>query len=333
VNAGFTASGNLASRLVVAIGVIAVFTGLAWADMTGLGGAGPACWLMPIAAVAAAWAASEAAALAQNGGFAIRRRLVLAAAVGITVAPIVGLASSGMLTGCSADGVSPMAPGAACGVSPAAGRLVPMAWAAAAAAVALALLVAAELVGYAGGERRLARAVGGGFTAVAIGLPLAFMVALRLIGEWQAEGPGIRRLVPLLSLIAVVKGGDIAAYVVGSLIGRRRMAPRLSPGKTWEGAAGALVASVAAAWWVIEWLGGNAAVPAGANAAVPAGGWLVYGVVVGLAGMVGDLAESFVKRELAAKDSGRMLGGLGGALDLIDSLLIAAPVAWLLWAV
>ena len=63
----------------------------------------------------------------------------------------------------------------------------------------------------------------------------------------------------------------------------------------------------------------------------PWGGWLVFGVGVGLAGMFGDLAESLLKRELGAKDSGRSLGGLGGVLDLIDSLLFAAPVAWILW--
>jgi phosphatidate cytidylyltransferase len=58
---------------------------------------------------------------------------------------------------------------------------------------------------------------------------------------------------------------------------------------------------------------------------------VVYGPLVGLAGMAGDLAESLVKRECGAKDSGRSLGGLGGVLDLVDSLLFAAPVAWLLW--
>ena len=69
-----------------------------------------------------------------------------------------------------------------------------------------------------------------------------------------------------------------------------------------------------------------------APAAQPWGGWPVYGLAVGLAGMVGDLAESLLKREAGAKDSGRSLGGLGGVLDLVDSLLFAAPVAWLLWA-
>ena len=102
------------------------------------------------------------------------------------------------------------------------------------------------------------------------------------------------------------------------------MAPALSPGKTWEGAVASLIGSSAAAWFVLEQLGKSAA-------AGPWGGWLVFGLLVGLAALAGDLAESLVKRECGAKDSGRSLGGLGGFLDLIDSLLFAAPVAWLLW--
>ena len=63
----------------------------------------------------------------------------------------------------------------------------------------------------------------------------------------------------------------------------------------------------------------------------PLGGWPLFGLLVGSAGMVGDLSESLVKRELAAKDSGRSLGALGGFLDLADATLLAAPVAWVLW--
>jgi phosphatidate cytidylyltransferase len=102
------------------------------------------------------------------------------------------------------------------------------------------------------------------------------------------------------------------------------MAARLSPGKTWEGAAASLAASLAASWIVldrVDW----------PTADRPWGGWPAFGVLVGMAGMAGDLAESLVKRDLDAKDSGRSLGGLGGVLDLVDSLLLAAPVAWALW--
>ena len=132
-------------------------------------------------------------------------------------------------------------------------------------------------------------------------------------------------VLPLVSLIAVVKAGDVLAYVVGSLIGRTKMAPVLSPGKTWEGAVGSLAGSLLASWLIFEKAGF-------ATEARPLGGWIVFGLVVGIAGMLGDLAESLVKRELGAKDSGRLLGGLGGVLDLIDSLAFAAPIAWLLWA-
>jgi phosphatidate cytidylyltransferase len=110
---------------------------------------------------------------------------------------------------------------------------------------------------------------------------------------------------------------------MGSLVGRHRMAPTLSPGKTWEGAVASLLAALAAAWLVIDWW---AVAPWR-----PWGGWPVFGLVVGLSGTAGDLAESLVKRESGAKDSGRSLGGLGGFLDLVDSPLFAAPVAWLLW--
>jgi phosphatidate cytidylyltransferase len=148
------------------------------------------------------------------------------------------------------------------------------------------------------------------------------MIALRLLdpGAVAAE-PTPLGILPLVSMVAVVKAGDVAAYAAGTLVGRHRMAPILSPGKTWEGAAASLAASVAAAWVVLAW-----ASPAG-----PWGGWPVFGLLVGAAGMIGDLAESLVKRELGAKDSGRLLGGLGGVLDLVDSLLPAAPVAWVLW--
>ena len=80
---------------------------------------------------------------------------------------------------------------------------------------------------------------------------------------------------------------------------------------------------MAVAWLVI----GRGGFPS-----APLGGWAVYGLLVGLAGMLGDLSESLVKRECGAKDSGQSLGGMGGFLDFVDSLLLAAPVAWMLWA-
>ena len=129
----------------------------------------------------------------------------------------------------------------------------------------------------------------------------------------------------LLAAMALVWIADITAYFAGRAFGKHKLAPSISPGKTWEGAAASLVAAIAMAWVVIEWCGAG-------RAGRPCGGWLAYGLLVGTAGMAGDLAESLVKRDLGAKDSGRSLGGMGGFLDLVDSLLLAGPVAWLLWA-
>jgi phosphatidate cytidylyltransferase len=186
-------------------------------------------------------------------------------------------------------------------------------------ALVLGLMAIIEVATYRREAAALPRLAAGFATATAIGLPFAFMMRLRLMHDTA----GLASLVPLASMLAVVKVGDIAAYFVGSRLGRNRMAPFLSPGKTWEGAAASLAASLAVAWLFVDVLLDNA--PG------PWGGWPVFGLAVGLAGMLGDLSESLVKRELAAKDSGASLGALGGFLDLADATLLAAPVAWGLW--
>ncbi len=131
----------------------------------------------------------------------------------------------------------------------------------------------------------------------------------------------------LLWLVAVTKFSDMGAYVTGSIIGRHKMIPHVSPGKTWEGIGGALLFSQLAA--------------SGLYAAFPSqlaffGGWphvIILGFLLSILAVIGDLAESVVKRALNAKDSGRMLPGIGGALDLIDSVCFTAPalVIYLKW--
>jgi phosphatidate cytidylyltransferase len=107
------------------------------------------------------------------------------------------------------------------------------------------------------------------------------------------------------------------------------MTPLLSPGKTWEGAAGAVVFAAFAAWLVlILWVEHKGTVGADSQSPLP---WLVYGVLVGVVGLLGDLAESLLKRDLGRKDSSSWMPGFGGVLDLLDSILFAAPVAYLLW--
>ena len=305
------ARASLASRTAVTVALVGMFGGLVWADAAGFGGVPPMVWLLPLVVAVAARGAAEFAVLCTAAGVPVRGRIVQLLTVFVAVSSTFG-----------SQAVVATAP-----TAPPGARL---GWTAVAMMAAVVVLLASEVARYTRGARALDGLAAAAFGVAWLGLPLAFMVALRLvcvenIGPEQ-RGPGHLGILPLVSLVAVVKAGDIAAYVVGSLAGRRKMAPTLSPGKTWEGAVASLAASVAAAWWVIERATGDSGVR-------PWGGWPLYGLAVGAAGMLGDLAESLVKRELGAKDSGRMLGGLGGVLDLVDSLLLAAPVAWLLWAV
>ncbi len=134
------------------------------------------------------------------------------------------------------------------------------------------------------------------------------------------------------SLLVVVKGGDVGAYFFGRLFGKRKMVPHLSPGKTWAGAVGALVGSAASA---VAWL--QFATPLFSpdrNQPWAPPFWIAsafYGLILGVTGLIGDLCESLIKRDVGKKDSARLLPGFGGLLDLMDSVLYAGPVAYLLW--
>jgi len=143
----------------------------------------------------------------------------------------------------------------------------------------------------------------------------------------------------LLYLLLVVWAGDIFAYFVGKSIGRHLMAPRISPKKTWEGAAASLVASVAVGCLLFHY-----ALPL--SSALLRVGLIerrdgIFGleqpatepivlltIVINLAAQLGDLVESLIKRGAGVKDSGAILPGHGGMLDRIDALLFAAPVLW-----
>ncbi|MBC8127976.1 MAG: CDP-archaeol synthase [Gloeobacteraceae cyanobacterium ES-bin-144] len=126
----------------------------------------------------------------------------------------------------------------------------------------------------------------------------------------------------LLWLIAVTKFTDMGAYVTGSLLGRHKMIPHVSPGKTWEGFGGALFFSQLAA------CGLYAAFPSQLSFFKGYPHVIVLGFLLAVLAVIGDLAESVVKRALNAKDSGRMLPGIGGSLDLIDSICFTAPALY-----
>jgi phosphatidate cytidylyltransferase len=131
----------------------------------------------------------------------------------------------------------------------------------------------------------------------------------------------------LLWLLAVTKFTDMGAYLTGSVVGRHKMIPHISPAKTWEGFAGALVFAQLAGCGLYAWFPDALAVLGGYGHVV------ALGVLLAVLAVVGDLAESVVKRSLEAKDSGRFLPGIGGSLDLIDSVCFTAPALflYLLW--
>lgn len=155
------------------------------------------------------------------------------------------------------------------------------------------------------------------FTVIYLGVLASFLFQLR----WLADAPGDsnRSRHALFLTIFVPKCCDIGAYCAGRLFGRHKMTPLLSPKKTWEGAAGGIMLAILTAigvcsigqrpeFWIVK--------------------AIALGVVVGIAGMLGDLAESLIKREGQKKDASQAVPGFGGVLDVIDSVLFAAPVSF-----
>jgi phosphatidate cytidylyltransferase len=140
----------------------------------------------------------------------------------------------------------------------------------------------------------------------------------------QEHGPSL-----LLLLFCVVWAGDIAALYVGRSLGRYKLAPRLSPNKTWEGSLASVTGSVVVTVLLI--LLGDQMARHNLTGLAYTGSWLhwmVLAVLLNVAAQVGDLVESALKRGAHVKDSGALLPGHGGVLDRIDALLLAAPVLW-----
>jgi phosphatidate cytidylyltransferase len=146
-----------------------------------------------------------------------------------------------------------------------------------------------------------------------IGLGLGFVVLLRDIPE--------HAVLVVFTVLLAVWANDTLAYAAGRTIGRHKMAPTVSPGKTWEGFAAGALASIAVAFFALYeqdfltiWQS------------------LVLGLLIAVAGPLGDLFESALKRDMQVKDTGRVLGGHGGMLDRVDALLFVAPAVYFLLA-
>ncbi len=169
-------------------------------------------------------------------------------------------------------------------------------------------------------EQMLADASTAIFCLFYVGMTLVTLPALRE----ETNGPSL-----VAFLLCVVWAGDIAALYIGRAWGRHKMAPSLSPNKTWEGTLGSLAGSLLVAgallglarlfeMWDKVWL----------SYPEDLWYWLGLAVLINAAAQVGDLAESALKRSAGVKDSGDLLPGHGGVLDRIDALLLAAPVLW-----
>jgi phosphatidate cytidylyltransferase len=146
------------------------------------------------------------------------------------------------------------------------------------------------------------------FSIIYIGLFCGFVLGIRIeFGLW-----------PLLMFIFVIKSADIGAYTVGTLFGKHKFSPNISPGKTWEGMFGAVTSAV-----IVSFLFG-----AGCDIMSwwPA---LIFGIFIAFTGQLGDLVESMMKRDAETKDSSNKVPGFGGILDIIDSPLFAAPFGYL----
>ena len=144
-----------------------------------------------------------------------------------------------------------------------------------------------------------------------VALPLSYAIRL--------HGLGRVGLWILLFALVITWIGDTAAYFVGRAIGKNHLAPKLSPKKTWEGAAASMVGALLIGWLASRWIN------------VPLPYLLGLAAAGNVAGQMGDLLESAFKRSAGVKDSGSLLPGHGGILDRIDALILASPVVWYYW--
>ena len=149
------------------------------------------------------------------------------------------------------------------------------------------------------------------FGVVWVGMAIGFAILLREL----PHGDGL--------VVAVLLGtflGDTGAYLGGRLFGTRKLAPRISPNKTWEGLIGGILVATAVVWWYglsTEWMGG--------------GKGAILGFAVALAAPVGDLLESAVKRDAGTKDAGTLFGAHGGALDRLDAAFFTLVTGYYVW--
>ena len=301
----------LRPRLVLGFLIVSALAVLCWFDAHAIR---PGIYLAPLALVLALLAAQEILAFLRLGGHQPLGWVVILGAL----VPV--LASCGPIAWESYPAHCPV------------GRL---GWLAVGLVCALLIALVAEMGRFDGPGSATVHLALACLPILYVGGLLGMFVQLRLLGNGLGENPdqtgGRYGLIAWLSLVIVAKSSDIGQYTVGRLWGRHQLAKTLSPGKTWEGALGGIGFALLGGGLSLGPLAGALGCPSGRGWPAWLGGCLCYALLVGIAGIVGDLAESMLKRDVGVKDSSHWLPGFGGVLDLLDSLLVAAPVAYVLW--
>lgn len=196
-------------------------------------------------------------------------------------------------------------------------------WALLGSALAFCVIVIAEIRSYQGPGASMAAIANTFFVVAYTGILMTFVVQLRIIA------PSDLGALAFVTTIVTVKFADAGAYFVGKAVGRTKLAPTLSPGKTIEGALGGMFASFGGAALMLYGIG-----PFCFGQPVNTISFMIcflFALSLTIAGLIGDLFESMLKREAGFKDSSKWLLGLGGMLDILDSLLAAAPVSFAWW--
>ena len=288
-------------RLIAATCLIGPILLLIWADDSFNGGF-PGVWLAPLAILASQLACAET--------------LSLLAAKKLPCARLAAHMGTFAVVACASVPIAWQQYPADCVLSK-------PGWAWLGVALGFCVVVTDEMIRYRAPGESISRIANSLFVVSYSGMLMAFLLGLRMLE------PSRKGIIAFLGTVVIVKISDAGAYFTGRAIGRNKMAPILSPKKTWEGAAGGLLFACISAVVMMQvirpWL--NAGVANSVSVLV----CCLYGASVTVAGMIGDLFESLLKRDAKVKDSSTWLPGLGGVLDVLDSALAAAPVSFAWW--
>ncbi|MCO8120914.1 phosphatidate cytidylyltransferase [Stieleria sp. TO1_6] len=312
----------LRDRLRTSAVLIALVLGLLFLDRTVSPPGAEGIWLLPLLLFFTIGTSWEMATMLRTAGHSIQRGNAVTGAAIIAVSAAVPFLWAISESGYPGD----------CPI----GRL---GWIVLAAVLAIFVILLSEMRDY-GREpsvalgRAIDRTCSSVFVSMYVGIPMAMLTALRSMHCDSTAGRF--GLAALVTMIMVTKVADAGAYFSGRAFGRHKLIPRLSPGKTIEGAFGGILASTLVAYLCLSYLFPTIQTPLKTGLsgllAQPWLGALVLGPTLAITGMMGDLAESLFKRDSGVKDSGHLLPGLGGVWDVTDSLIAASVPAFFCFA-